>query len=143
MNDTNSLFLIDTNILVYAYEVDISAKKKKAIELVSKCLDGKINLVVSNQNLSEFAFVMIKKAKLSFSQANLNISDIVNFKGFIKINYSAKSITSALYIANKFGMSFWDSLIVATMKENNVFNIYTENTKDFKVHWINVVNPFL
>ncbi len=38
-------------------------------------------------------------------------------------------------------MSFWDSLLAATMKENNIFNIYTENIKDFKVPWINAINP--
>jgi predicted nucleic acid-binding protein len=31
----------------------------------------------------------------------------------------------------KYKMSFWDSLIAATMIENGILNIYTENSKDF------------
>ena len=27
--------------------------------------------------------------------------------------------------------------------QNGIFNIYTENTKDFKIKWINAVNPLL
>ena len=39
-------------------------------------------------------------------------------------------------------MSFWDSLIAATMIENNILSIYTEKEKDFKVPSLNVINPF-
>jgi len=37
---------------------------------------------------------------------------------------------------------FWDALIAATMIENNVFTIFTENTKDFKkIKGITAINP--
>ena len=68
--------------------------------------------------------------------------DILNFSGFIKINYLSKTAISAAEIASNFNMSFWDSLISAAMLENNIFHIYTENTKDFKVPGIIAVNPF-
>jgi predicted nucleic acid-binding protein len=38
---------------------------------------------------------------------------------------------------------FWDALIVATMEENSIDTIITENEKDFKkVKWIKTINPF-
>lgn len=142
MTDTNDLFLVDSNILIYAYDKDESIKKKKAEELISKCFDAKINLTVSNQNLAEFVNVITKKAKLSFEQVKVEVKDIINSNGFIKINYSSKTILAAIDIASEFKMSFWDSLLAATMRENGIFNIYTENAKDFKMPWINAVNPF-
>jgi predicted nucleic acid-binding protein len=37
---------------------------------------------------------------------------------------------------------YWDALIAATMRENNIFCIYTENG-DFKsIPWLKVINPF-
>ena len=137
----HKLFLIDTNLLIYAYEKEHSIKKKKAQELIESCLRGKIKLAVSNQNLAEFAHVVTKKGKLTFEQANASLYDILNFDGFIKLNYSADTVLLAAEIAGEHKMSFWDSLIAATMKENNIFNIYTENIKDFKIPWLNPVNP--
>ena len=64
------------------------------------------------------------------------------FEGFKKINYSAETIPLALDIVQQFKMPFWDALLAATMRDNGIFNIYTENAKDFKMPWINAVNPF-
>ncbi len=141
MKEESSLFFLDTNILIYAYEKENTMKKKKAEELISKCWEGKISLGISNQILSEFAFVIFKKAKLDLSQAKINISDIINFDGFKKIDYNIKTILLAIAITKEFHTPFWDSLIAATMKENGIFNIYTENTKDFNMPWINAINP--
>ena len=142
MKEDSSIFLLDTNILVYASEQEESIKNKKTKELVNKCWQGEDNFAVSAQNLAEFVFVSTRKAKLDFNQAKIFAWYIIEFEGFKKINYSAKTILSAIDIAIEFKMFFWDSLLAATMKENGIFNIYTENEKDFKMPWINAVNPF-
>ena len=138
----NKLFLIDTNILVYAIDKQEGTKNLKAKEIINKCWLGSENLAVSAQNLSEFVFVSTKKAKLDFKQAKDIVEYVVEFGGFKKINYSAETILQAIDIANEFKMPFWDSLLAATMRENGIFNIYTENAKDFKMPWIKAVNPF-
>lgn len=135
--------MLDTNILVYASEQEQSIKNKKAKELVNNCWQGKDIFAVSAQNLAEFVFVSTRKAKLDFNQAKIFAWYIIEFEGFRKINYSAKTITLAIDIAKEFKMSFWDSLLAATMKENGIYNLYTENTKDFKMTWINTVNPLI
>jgi predicted nucleic acid-binding protein len=138
----NKLFLIDTNILVYAIDKQEGSKNLKAKELINRCWQGKDNFAVSAQNLAEFVFVSTTKAKLDFEQAKVMVGFIIEFVGFIKINYSAETVLSAVDIADEFKMSFWDSLLAATMRENGIFNIYTENAKDFKMPWIKAVNPF-
>ena len=139
----SELFLIDTNLLVYAYETEFPAQKKKIQELIANCLQKKIKLVVSNQNLAEFVSVVTRKGKLSFEEAKVNVDDILNSDGFIKINYKSSTVLSAIAIAQESNISFWDALIAATMRENHIFNIYTENTKDFKMKWVNAINPFV
>jgi len=141
MTDTKDIFLADSNILIYAYEKTPSPEQKKAEDLIARCWASKIRLAVSIQNLAEFAYVAVKKSKLSFDESRVFVEDIANFNGFAKISYSPLTVISAIEISKKYKMSFWDSLISATMIENRIFNIYTENTRDFKVPGINAVNP--
>lgn len=136
------IFLIDTNLIIYAYEKEDSERKKKSLEILDKCYQNKIILAISNQNLAEFSSVILKKSKLNSEETKDIVKDISNFKGFKKLNYKRKTILSAIDISEKYQMSFWDSLIAATMIENGIFNIYTENSKDFKIPSLNVVNPF-
>ncbi|MBI2558350.1 PIN domain-containing protein [Candidatus Woesearchaeota archaeon] len=142
MIEDSSLFLIDTNILVYASEELNDTKNKKAKELVDKCWLGKTNLAVSSQNLAEFIFVVTKKGKLDFEKARIFASYIIFFEGFKKINHTPQTIIAAAEISTEFKIPFWDALLAATMRENGIFNIYTENAKDFKMPWIKAVNPF-
>jgi predicted nucleic acid-binding protein len=136
------VFLVDTNIIVYAYEKENSLRKKKSLEILEKCYKGEIILAVSNQNLAEFSVVSLKRLKLDANIIKDIIKDISNFENFKKINYKRKTILSAIDISEEYKMSFWDSLIAATMIENGILNIYTENSKDFKIPSLNVVNPF-
>ena len=141
MTGDSELFLIDTNILVYSYDKDEPSKRSKAEELLSKCFSGDVPLAISNQNLAEFVYVTTRKSKLSFDRAMVNVNDISNSKNFMKLNYDADTIILAIKIASEFKTPFWDSLLAATMKENGIFNIYTENVNDFKMPWIKAVNP--
>lgn len=135
------IFLVDSNILVYAYESEDSQRKIKSLEILEKCFKNEIILAISNQNLAEFAFVTMKKSKLDPKIIKRIIKDISDFEGFKKISYKRKTIISAIDISSKYRMSFWDSLIASSMIENNILNIYTENSKDFKIPFLNVINP--
>ena len=136
------IILVDTNIIVYAYEIEESLRKKKALEILEKCWKNEAVLALSNQNLAEFSFVALKKLKLNAKTIKDIVKDISNFESFRKINYKRKTILSAIDISEEYKMSFWDSLIAATMIENGILNIYTENSKDFKIPSLKVINPF-
>ena len=142
MKKKEEIFLVDTNIIVYAYEIENSLRKKKSLEIIEKCYKNEIMLALSNQNLAEFSYVALKKLKLDAKTVKDIVKDISNFENFKKINYKRKTILSAIDITEKNKMSFWNSLIAATMIENGILNIYTENSKDFKIPQLNVVNPF-
>lgn len=136
------LFLLDTNILVYAHEKEESKRRKTAKRILEKCYNGEILLAISNQNIAEFTSVMLKKIKVEPEIIKKVIDITSEFNGFIKLKYELKTIKEAINLSDKYKMSFWDSLITATMIENGILNIYTENAKDFKIPSLNVVNPF-
>ena len=141
MTEDSDLFLVDTNILVYSYDKDEPSKRSRAEELLSKCFSGESSLAISVQSLAEFVSVTTRKSKLSFVQATINVSDIMETQHFKKICYKAETIISAIGISKEYQTPFWDALLAATVRENNIFHIYTENISDFKIPWIKAVNP--
>ncbi len=135
---TDSIALVDTNILVYAYDIP------KCMELIESCYQGKRLLAVTNQVLAEFCFVATEKLKESFpaERVSESISRIITFQGFKKLRYKENTVQKALEISTGCKVHFWDALIAATMLENNITIIYTENEKDFsKIPGIKVINP--
>ena len=73
-----------------------------------------------------------------------NIQDITAFSNFNILSIDKNNILGAIAISGEYGISYWDALIASVMKENNIYDIITENDKDFKkIHWLKVINPFL
>jgi len=138
----NEVFLLDTNILVYAYDAADVQKHIISKKVINKCLDGEYNIAISPQNLSEFFSVTTSKGLLEKTDAVKVISDIIVFPGWVKINFDHTTVLAAAKISDEYKMSYWDSLLAATMKQNSVLKIYTENKKDFKMPWLVVENPF-
>jgi len=139
----DALFLIDSNIIVYAYENQDSEKKQRAKKLLAKAFSKKATYAVSSQNLAEFAAAYMTKGKGDIKRLQRAVKGIANHKNFIKINYFAQTIGQAISLMEANSTPFWDALIAAAMKENNISNIYTENVKDFNIPGIKAVNPLI
>ena len=136
--------LIDTNILIYCYDISDIKKNKIAVDLLQRCFLKKETFTLSLQNLSEFYVNITKKVRkpLDAITAYFVVRDLIDFSNLKILNFGEKTILSAMEISKKFGISYWDSLIAATMTEHDISTIYTENIKDFKVPWIKAINPF-
>jgi predicted nucleic acid-binding protein len=69
------------------------------------------------------------------------IEDIIEFQNWIHMDYDPRTILSAIELNREYKVHYWDALIAATMRENKIFCIYTEDG-DFKnIPWLNVINP--
>jgi len=140
----DDLYLIDTNILVYNFDNSEKIKHEKTLKILDLCWKKEAKYAISTQNLSEFFTIVTEKITnpLSKKEAKNIIQKIIELSNFIILEIKPKTIISAINISEKYGIKYWDALIAATMKENQIFNIYTED-KDFKkIPWLNVVNPF-
>lgn len=136
------IFLVDSNILIYNFDASDIIKHKVAKQIIDRCLKGENKLAVSSQNLSEFFSVATSKKLLTKREAVEIISNLIELSNWIKIDFNHKTVLDAAFISEEHGMSYWDSLLAATMRQSGIFNLYTENAKDFKMKWMNVVNPF-
>ena len=138
--------LIDTNILVYSYEKPPSEghKCRVCLDLILNCFKGEKAGVISNQILAEFFYVITRKSAtpLPPPEAQRLVFLLEASNHWQKLNYTTKTVINASELSRRYQLSFWDALIAATMLENNIFTIYTENEKDFlKIPGIKVINP--
>ncbi len=136
---------LDTNILVYSYEQSTDPRYVIARDLILRCFKDEIPFVISNQVLAEFFQVITRKSKFPLSkiEARRLISFLIESNSWTKVDYSYTTLVEATSISDQYNISIWDALIVATMKEQNIYTIYTENEADFrKVPLLKVVNPF-
>jgi len=141
---SDELALIDSNLLSYVFDRSEPEKRGICKELVADCWKGKRKYVVSVQNLSEFYVVVTGKISHPIPEkvAKRFIELIIVFQGWVIINFNARAVLSAIDISTQYDIHYWDALIAATMRENNIFCIYTEDG-DFKsIPWLTVINPF-
>ena len=141
---TDEAWLIDTNILVYAYDEADTNKHSTAIALLKAGWQGRRELFFTLQNLCEFFNIVTGKIArpLNPLMAKDVVMNLLQAASFKKLHYTENSMLLAMQLTKDYKMDFWDCLIVAVMKENDVNKIYTEDAYFKKIPWLKVVNPF-
>ncbi len=135
-------FLIDSNVLVYAFDEAEKHKKERARELLKRAVNEG-GCCLSAQNLSEFHSVVTGNIERKISPEK-SLEIITDFgRNFSIFNYGGNTVIEAINTQLIYKAPYWDALIAATMKENGVKIIYTEDEKGFKnMPWLTVINPF-
>jgi Predicted nucleic-acid-binding protein, contains PIN domain len=135
--------LVDTNILCYAFDTHDEKKRDRAKELLERCWRSKERLSVSVQNLAEFSMVVTEKVErpLPLPVVRKFIASISSFDGWNVVGYSSDTILAAHEIKKRWSLHFWDALLVATMEENRIHAIYTEDRHFDRVPGLSVIDP--
>jgi predicted nucleic acid-binding protein len=135
--------LIDTNVVVYAYDLDDPRKHDIARKLLEQ-LSNEHRLVLSTQVLNEFCSVMMSpKRKKALTPGELAV--ILRELGAAgEVIPVIPALTfRALDAIPRHGLSFWDALIWSAAVENRVAIIYTEDFQDGReLEGVRFVNPF-
>ena len=138
MPDSN---FINTNILVYAYDSNDTAKQEYAQQLLRNCISDD-TAVLSAQVLSEFFTVVTKRIPnpLSVEEAE-QVLDILGILPVVEIDY--RLVRRAIDLHRLYGISYWDSLIVAAAHRAGCKQILTEDLNAGQSYQgVMVVNPF-
>lgn len=136
--------LIDTNIIVHGYVLLRAGKHRIARNIIEE-IWKKGNGITALQNLCEFFSVVTKQVEnpMPLELARKIIEQILTSPKWQIIDRDEKAVLKAMDLVEKSRVPFWDALIAASMLENGIKNIFTENEKDFKrVPGIRVINPF-
>ncbi len=117
----NSKVLIDTNILIYAWNSDDRIKQDAAITTLK---NHQNTACLSIQNLSEFSTVMLRNGCNSDW-----IKDTINMYERLMTIYplTIPMIREALRAVRQYRMSYWDAQIWAVAKSNLIPVILTED----------------
>ena len=130
---------IDTNVLVYSFDMDDLPKRVVCKRLLDGIFDGQQRGVVTVQILAEFASVMTRKVRSPLSRASVAefIRAIIASDYWTVFPYEQKDIISALGSDRP----FWDALIASTLLRNSVRTFVTYNAKDFAGSGLTVRSP--
>lgn len=136
--------LVDTNILCYAFDAGEPEKRAAASGLLARVFRSEEELAVSVQNLAEFSVVAREKLEHPLPDEIVTrfIRDISSFDGWTVIRYDAGTVIRAIEISRTWNLHFWDSLLVATMQEQGIDTIWSEDSHFSKIPWLIVKNPF-
>jgi len=132
---------IDTNIWVYAHIDDGKEKYTRARIFLGERLREK-HIIVSTQILSEFYSAMTKN-RVAHSKISKNIMEIVQTVYVTPTGLA--DIEHALVLKEKYGYSWWDSLLIASSLEAGCETLYSEDMQDGQVIEKTLVirNPFV
>lgn len=137
----NDRIFVDTNILIYAHDVDSVQKHEIARELLASLWNQKTG-VLSAQVLQEFYVNVTRKitAPLTPSEARTIVATYMPWV----IETPAETILVASGIEERNRLSFWDALIIAAARRAGAVKIVTEDlSHGQKIEGILIENPFL
>ena len=137
--------LVDTNVLVYAYDRDDPAKQTAAINLLSGLMSSG-RMVLSTQCLNEFYSIVTSKKKPLPMSPDLARRAVVGFIAASEavVPLDGSMTLEAIGAAPRHSMSFWDALIWAAARRAGASTIFTEDFQHGRdVEGIRYINPFL
>ena len=132
---------IDTNILIYAFDVSAGKKHQVASHILSDLWNSGLG-VLSTQVLQEFYINVVQKIQKPIDQkmAQEIIRDLL--KWHVVVN-NGDSILDAIDISEKYGYSFWDSLIIEAALTGGVSVLLSEDLQHSQViSGVTIRNPF-
>ncbi|MCY4578990.1 MAG: PIN domain-containing protein [Chloroflexi bacterium] len=132
---------IDTNILVYAYDIDEPVKQARAREILKQGIEGE-TAVLSVQVIGEFFTVVTKRIPnpLSAEEAE-QVLDLLSILPVIDLDF--RMVRHAIEIHRQHGIAYWDALIVAAAHRAECTQILTEDLNAGQSYeGVTVVNPF-
>lgn len=133
---------LDTNVLVYLFDVDSPAKQARARELFGH-LGRSGRVVLSSQVLQEFYVTVTRKLARPLPAEDA-LSALVQFSVYPLVTSDGALVLRAAQLHQKASLSFWDALIVQAALEGNCRTLLSEDMQHGRKFGDLVIeNPFL
>ncbi len=142
MKNGSSAFLVDTNVLVYAYDPTDGPKRERAMTVLQH-LGARRAGALSCQILGEFFVTVTRKipSKLTGAEAERSLTRYA--RSWVIYDLTETIVLEAVRGVRRHRLSYWDSLIWATAKLNGIPNVLSEDFRDGAlVEGVRFLNPF-
>ena len=134
-------FFIDTNVLVYAHDSASPEKKERSQDVIFGCMrEG--SGVISAQVLSEFFVTVTRKiAKpLTDDRARHEIALLATMEC---VDIDATLVAQAIGLKGRWGVSYWDALILAAAQRAECTIVYSEDLSSGQTYGkLTVADPY-
>jgi predicted nucleic acid-binding protein len=142
MPNGSSAFLVDTNVLVYAYDSTDKDKQAQAIAVLEELGRRRLG-ALSAQILGEFFVTVTRKIPQPLTTAEAEQSVTNYARSWIVHDLTALVVLEAVRGLQRHRLPYWDSLIWATAKLNGIPNVLSEDFSDGALlEGVRFLNPF-
>jgi predicted nucleic acid-binding protein len=134
--------LVDTNVLVYAYDRSEPAKQSQALDVLDRLLVTSKG-VLSTQVLSEFFNTITRKltVPLTLEQAHSRLEHYARFWPVLDV--TSDVILEAVRGVREYTFNFWDAQIWAVAYLNGIGLVFSEDfNPGSTIEDVSFVNPF-
>jgi predicted nucleic acid-binding protein len=140
MSAENGWQFLDTNVLVYAFDVSAEIKHDQAKLLVAQLWRGK-NGCISVQVLQEFYTVVMRKRLFRhLNEINGILEDLTQWKVHTP---SPADVVTAVRLHQRHQVSFWDAMILHSAAQLGCKTLWSEDLNAGQVFTnVRVLNPF-
>lgn len=132
---------VDTNVIVYAYDMSDSRKHQAARNLLEGLWESKKGCL-SIQVLQELYVTLTKKtpAALSREEAVSIVTDLGMWKHHVPV---LEDLLEAVSIQKQYGVNFWDAMIITSACKMECRVLWTEDLNPGQTYaGVQALNPF-
>jgi predicted nucleic acid-binding protein len=122
-------FFLDTNVFVYAFDVNSPKKSAQAEKLIRSAIQTRGG-IVSYQVVQEFFNVALRRFAKPMTSTDAAQYFSTTFRPLLSVHSSLALFGEALRIAARFRLPWYDSLIVASAIEGQCSVLYSEDFQD-------------
>lgn len=135
-------YLVDTNVLVYAYDPSAPDKQERAIEVLASLAEAGLG-ALSSQVLAEFFVIATRKIPnpLSLQEVERSVSNYL--RSWPVFDLTGLIVAEAIRGVCDRSLSYWDAQIWATAKLNQIPRVLTEDfAGGSTIEGVTFINPF-
>ena len=131
---------LDTNILLYAYDLDAPAKRDIARVILEESWRQPGRTAVSVQVLQEFHVNFVRSGH-PLAEATLIVGD---FSSWTVVENSLPLFQRGLWLESRWQISLWDAMILAAAESSGARELLSEDFNHGQNYGqVSVINPFL
>jgi len=134
-------YLLDSNIIVYAFDARDVLKRRRAIEVVNRLAELNV-AAVSPQILGETYVSLTHRSRVAMGleEAERAIWRLVSL--FEVFDLSIESVREAIRISRLVRVQYWDALLISTARLNGLSFLLSEDMQDGQtIEGVRIVNP--
>lgn len=141
MTNDLAIWLVDTNIVVYAYDASDVVKQQRAADVVDR-LQRRRTGALSTQILGEFYNTVTRRIPAPLSPREGELRILRFMRSWRVLNIEGPTVIEAAHAAGIYQLSYWDALIWATAKLNGIPHVLSEDFSDGRlIENVRFLNP--